>query len=100
MLAHTATGVRIGWRRAPRGDAPIAGYRIMRDGVVVGQTHGRVYIVQLSPAHAHRITVTAVDTRGHLGPPSRTLRIAAHAREPGANRTRGTPTPCPASPAS
>jgi spore germination protein YaaH len=78
VLAHTAAGVRIGWRRPAPGDAPIAGYRIMRDGTVVGQTRGRVYIVKLSAAHAHRIGVAAVDTRGHLGPPSKTLKIAAH----------------------
>ena len=78
MLAHTAAGVRIGWRPASPGDAPVAGYRITRDGVVVGQTRGRVYVVKLSAARAHRITVAAVDTRGHLGPPSRALRVAAH----------------------
>jgi spore germination protein YaaH len=79
VLAHTADGVRITWRPARRGAAPIGGYRIKRDGVVVGQTRGRVYIVKLSAARAHRITVTAVDTRGRLGKPSKALRIPAHA---------------------
>jgi spore germination protein YaaH len=78
VLAHTAAGVRIGWRPASPGDAPVAGYRITRDGVVVGQTRGRVYVVKLSAARAHRIAVAAVDTRGRVGALSRTLRIAAH----------------------
>jgi spore germination protein YaaH len=77
VLAHTATGVRLTWRPARPGAAPVAGYRIKRDGVVVGQTPGRVYIVKLSGARAHRITVTAVDTRGRFGRPSKALRIAA-----------------------
>jgi spore germination protein len=77
VLAHTSVGVRIGWRPAAPGDAPVAGYRITRDGVVAGQTRGRVYIVKLSAARAHRIVVAAVDTRGHLGPPSKTLLVAA-----------------------
>ncbi|MGH2854816.1 MAG: fibronectin type III domain-containing protein [Solirubrobacteraceae bacterium] len=79
VLAPTAIGVRIGWRRAARGAAPIAGYRIKRDGAVVGQTRRRVYVVKLSAARAHRITVTAVDTRERLGKPSKALRIPAHA---------------------
>ncbi len=78
VLARTATGVRITWRPARRGSAPVEGYRIRRDGLVAGQTPGRVYIVRLSLARAHRITVTAVDTRGRLGRPSKALRIAAH----------------------
>jgi spore germination protein YaaH len=83
VLADTAMGVRITWRPARRGSAPVEGYRIRCDGVVAGQTPGRVYIVKLSLSRAHRITVTAVDTRGRLGRPSRALRIAA--------RTRGKP---------
>jgi spore germination protein YaaH len=80
VLVSTATGVRLTWRPARRGSAPVEGYRIKRDGAVVGQTPGRVYIVKLSLARAHRITVTAVDTRGRLGPSSKALKIAARSR--------------------
>ncbi len=76
-LAPTTTGVRIGWGRAARGDAPVAGYRILRDGAVAGQTRGRVYVVKLSGARAHTIAVAAVDTRGRLGPASKALKVAA-----------------------
>jgi spore germination protein YaaH len=87
VVGHTATGVRITWRAARPGAAPVEGYRIKRDGRVVGQTPGRVYVVHLSPARAHRITVTAVDTRGRLGRPSRQLRIAARATVGAPSRT-------------
>ncbi|HWX44472.1 MAG TPA: fibronectin type III domain-containing protein [Solirubrobacteraceae bacterium] len=77
VLGRTATGVRITWGRARRGGAPIEGYRIRRDGAVAGQTPGRVYIVKLSSGRAHRIVVSAVDTRGHVGRASRVLKIPA-----------------------
>jgi spore germination protein YaaH len=83
VISQTASGVRIGWRRAKPGDAPIAGYRVVRDGAVVAQTRARDFTLKLSAAAAHRIAVAAVDTRGHVGALSRALRIAA--------RPRGTP---------
>jgi spore germination protein YaaH len=76
-----ATGkITLSWRSASRGDAPLAGYRIVRDAAVVGQTHARSYALKLSAGRSHRITVAAVDTRGHLGPASRALVIAADGR--------------------
>ncbi len=78
LLGDTATGVRIAWRRARAGDAPLAGYRVIRDGSVVAQTRALSFTVKLSAARAHRLTVAAVDTRGRLGPPSRPLDIGAH----------------------
>jgi spore germination protein YaaH len=83
VISQTASGVRVGWRRAKPGDAPIAGYRVVRDGAVVAQTRARSFTLKLSAAAAHRIAVAAVDTRGRVGPLSRALRIAA--------RPRGTP---------
>ncbi len=88
VLARTAAGVRITWRRARGGSAPVEGYRIKRDGATVGQTPGRVYVVKLSLARAHRITVAAVDTRGRLGPPSKVLKIAAYSGAPRGARPR------------
>jgi spore germination protein YaaH len=87
VLGSTATGVRITWGRAHPGSAPIEGYRIRRDGVVAGQTPGRVYIVKLSPSRAHRIVIYAVDTRGRLGPASRVLKIPAHYTPPAHTRS-------------
>jgi spore germination protein YaaH len=76
VIAHTATGVLIGWHAATRGDAPVAGYRIERDGAVVAQTHGLTYALRLSAARSHRVSVAAVDTRGHVGVASAALVIA------------------------
>ncbi len=83
VLADTNTGVRITWSPARRGSAPVEGYRIRCDGVVAGQTPGRVYVVKFNLYRAHRITVTAVDTRGRLGRSSRALRLGIRIRRGG-----------------
>ena len=88
VLVYTTTGVRVGWGRAARGDAPVAGYRVVRDGAVAGQTSGRVYALKLSAGRAHTITVAAVDTRGRVGPPSAVLKIAAGSGAPRAAHPR------------
>ncbi len=92
VIAHTATGVLIGWHAAARGDAPVAGYRIERDGAVVAQTHGLIYELRLSAARAHRVTVAAVDTRGNVGRASAALLIAGapHAATSGTSPLRQT----------
>jgi len=77
ILSRNALGVRIGWSPARRGDDPLAGYRIQRDGAIAGQTHGRSYVLRLSGGRSHSVTVTAVDTGGHLGPASKALTIGA-----------------------
>jgi spore germination protein YaaH len=78
ILGHVSGGILIGWHAAHAGDPPLAGYRIKRDGVVVGQTHGRRYVVRLSGTRAHRITVAAVDVSGCLGQAGKALLIGAH----------------------
>ncbi len=80
ILSQSAGAARIAWRPAKRGDAPLAGYRVLRDGAVVGQTRRRTYQLTLSAARGHRIAIAAVDTRGHTGPPSRALVVAARPR--------------------
>jgi len=77
VLAHTASGVSIGWLAAARGDAPVAGYRIWRDSAVVAQTRLRTFALRLSPGRSHSVKVAAVDTRGNVGAASATLVIAA-----------------------
>ena len=65
----TDTEVALGWAPAPRGSAPLAGYRIYRDGAVVRQVTGHSATVgNLAPATGYTFTVAAVDTRGYLGP--------------------------------
>jgi spore germination protein YaaH len=93
ILSQTTGAARVGWRRAKAGDAPIAGYRVLRDGAVVGQTHGRSFKLALSAARGHSIAVAAVDTREHLGPLSRALSIAARPRSTPHRAAAGTTPP-------
>jgi spore germination protein YaaH len=94
VLAHTGTGVTVGWRRARRGDAPVVGYRVQRDGAVVGQTRSVTLALRLSGARAHTVNVVAVDSRGHVGAVSTTLRIAARFH-PSAPAAHAAPPPAP-----
>jgi spore germination protein len=82
ILAHTATGVTIGWRRARRGDAPVIGYRVQRDGAVVGQTRTLSSSLRLSAGRAHTLRVAAVDSAGHVGAASVTLLLGARVHPP------------------
>ncbi len=77
VVGHGGGTITLSWRTAAHGDAPLAGYRVVRDAAVVGQTHGRNYVLKVSSGRAHRVSVSAVDTRGHLGPASATLVIGA-----------------------
>jgi spore germination protein YaaH len=81
VVAHTTTRVSLGWRRVAAGDAPVVGYRVMRDGAVVGEAKHTSFSMKLSSARSHRITVAAVDSRGHLGKLSKAVMIAADGSE-------------------
>ena len=82
VVRYTSTGALLGWRRAARGDAPVEGYRVEREGAVVGQTPHLRMAVRLSPSRKQRVQVFAVDTRGHLGSHGRTLLLSAHGLKP------------------
>jgi spore germination protein YaaH len=78
VLAQSTTTLTIGWRRAARGDAPVVGYRVLRDGAVVAQTRVLSFTLRLSSGRSHRLNVAAVDSRGRVGAVSAALLIAAH----------------------
>ena len=88
VVSYTTGGVVLAWRRAPRGDAPLAGYRVIREGAVVGQTHKLRYTVRVSSSRRERVEVIAADVDGHLGARGRTIMVTA--RRGGA--LPGTPT--------
>ncbi|MBS1871474.1 MAG: fibronectin type III domain-containing protein [Actinobacteria bacterium] len=69
-------GLRLSWRRARRGDGPLAGYRLLRDGAVVGQTRRTRWKLSAAANRRYRFRVVAVDTRGHVSRPSNAVRIA------------------------
>jgi spore germination protein YaaH len=77
VLHSTPAAARIVWRRARGGRFPIEGYRVWRDGAVVGQTPGRSYALRLGATRVHVVAVAAVDARGHLGPRS-SLAVGVH----------------------
>lgn len=74
VLSQGSGEVSIGWLRARSGSIAIGGYRVKRDGLVEGQTHGLSYTVRVGPG-THTITVAAVDLDGHLGPASPPLTV-------------------------
>ncbi len=83
VLHSAPTAVRLAWRRAHAGRFPIEGYRVWRDGVVVGQTPGHSYTVRLLASTVHVLAVAAVDVRGHLGLRT-TLAVGVHLPPAGA----------------
>ncbi len=93
VISLTASGALIGWRAAAAGDAPVAGYRIERDGAVVGQTRALRDSLRLSRGRSHTVGVVGVDTRGHLGAAGATLLIGAQAQAAGAQPGTGAAAP-------
>jgi spore germination protein YaaH len=84
VVSYTAGGVVLGWRPARRGDAPVAGYRVIREGAVVGQTHRLRYALRLSSSRRERVEVIAADVDGNLGARGRTLMLSARRAAEGA----------------
>ncbi len=93
VVGHGSGRITLSWRTAARGDAPLAGYRVVRDAAVVGQTHARSYALKVSSGRSHRVSVSAVDTRGHLGPASTALVIGAGGQVSGGGGGTGPSTP-------
>jgi spore germination protein YaaH len=82
-VAVSATAVTLAWRAAHAGSAPVAGYRVFRDGLALGQVAAtRMAVPRLSVDEAYTFTVAAVDARGHVSPPSRALTLATDAPPP------------------
>jgi spore germination protein YaaH len=82
-VAASDTAVTLAWRAAHAGSAPVVGYRVFRDGVVLGQVAAtRTAVPRLSVDEAETFTVAAVDTRGRVSPPSRALTVATGAPSP------------------
>jgi spore germination protein YaaH len=66
-------GLHLGWKPARRGDAPLAGYRLVRDGKTVGQTTRTSWDLPAAPDRAYRFAVVAVDKAGRTSRPSATV---------------------------
>jgi spore germination protein YaaH len=69
------TGLQVSWRRGARGDGRLAGYRLLRDGAMVGQTAATTWALPGAANRSYRFAVAAVDSRGHASPPSKPVTI-------------------------
>jgi len=56
--------LQLTWRAGARGDGRLAGYRVLRDGAVLGQTRRTSWRLPAAPNRSYRFAVIAVDTRG------------------------------------
>jgi spore germination protein YaaH len=68
-------GLRVSWRRGARGDGRLAGYRLLRDGAMVGQTAATSWALAGAANRSYRFAVAAVDSRGHASRPSKAVTI-------------------------
>jgi spore germination protein len=86
LAASGASGaaVRLTWSASRRGDSRVAGYRVFRDGRVVGQTKSLAKRVPLSSNRTYRFSVTAVDRRGKLSARSKPVTVKTGHRAPAA----------------
>lgn len=78
------TTVRISWSASKRGDAPLAGYRLFRDGRTWGQSKLTWRDVPIASNRTYRFAVAAVDRNGRLSPRSATITVQTGHRPPSA----------------
>jgi spore germination protein YaaH len=71
------------WGRARPGDGVLQGYRIYRSGKVYKQVKRLHARVKLGLARTYSFAVAGADTRGHVGPRTRTLLVIRGHRTPG-----------------
>ncbi len=67
--------VTVTWGASQRGDGAIAGYRLMRNGVVVGQTKATSLSVPIISNASYTFTVVAVDSNGRLSVASKPVQV-------------------------
>jgi spore germination protein YaaH len=71
----TDSGARVSWSDAHSHDARVAGYRVYRDRSVVRQTKALTVRLRLVSGHRYRVSIASVDSRGHVGPRSKSVRV-------------------------
>lgn len=76
-------GLRLTWKASRRGDGRLAGYRLLRDGAVVGQTRRTDWQLRASANRSYRFQVVAVDTRGRRSAPSNAVTVRTGHQPPG-----------------
>lgn len=67
---------RVSWHASSAGSFGLAGYRVLRDGVPLGQGRETSRVVGgLVEGEVHRVTVVTVDRRGQLSPESAPIEL-------------------------
>lgn len=78
----TTTGASLSWTAATD-DRALAGYQVLRDGVVVGNVTGLSYTdTGLSPGTTYSYSVQAVDAAGNVGPADTPLAVTTASQPP------------------
>jgi spore germination protein YaaH len=82
--ALSETAVRLTWAKSKNGDGKLAGYRVARNGATYRQVRGRTLDVAVPVGVQSALTVSAVDTRGHVSAASAAVTVGTANRAPGA----------------
>ena len=81
--ATSETDIRLVWNAADAGAGRITGYRVFRDGVLLGQAReAEMMVPRLRTAQAYTFTVVAVNSFGYLSAPSRALTVSTESPPP------------------
>jgi len=76
IAESSAKTVMLAWERSARGDAALAGYRVLRDGAVYGQTRATSMMIPVASNRSYTFAVLAIDTNGRTSAPSNAVRFA------------------------
>jgi spore germination protein YaaH len=76
VASVTPTQISLTWNPATPGDAPIAGYQLVRDGQDALRVAATSGVVPISSFRRYSFQVAAVDTRGNRSPLSAPVQIA------------------------
>jgi spore germination protein YaaH len=80
-LAVSESEIGVQWSPSRSSTGKIAGYRVLRDGVVVRQVEGTSHVLDnLAPSVDYRVSVVAVDSLGAASGPSTT--VTARTQDP------------------
>lgn len=82
-LAVSESELGVSWRPSTAASGAIKGYRVLRDGAVVGQVTTTSKVVgNLAASTDYRIQVVAIDSLGYASEPSEPIVARTHAPEP------------------
>ena len=75
------------WMKARGGDARVVAYRVFRSGVTFKQVRATSADVPISNSRSYRFAVAAVDARGKVSKPTRTIKVDTDHKPPPAPAT-------------